>query len=244
LIFIKIKTKISNLLKECKGFRVDDKGIKVINDLVACEVSYKFYVNNLFMTDIVLSPSHLEEFAIGYLFSEGFLMPKDISSVHIENDVIKVLATCKIQRPKTNFDLITSNIRLSQSSIISYAKKLYHLAENWKKTGGLHIALLFDAKGKLIKSSEDISRYNTVDKVVGYACLKGIDLTKTILVISGRISKGIVIKAYRSRIPILISKSASTDAAIDFAKKIGITLIGFVKEDRFTVYTYKQRVLD
>ena len=231
------------MLKKRKCFIVDDKGIKVINDLVACEVSYKFYVNDLFMRDIVVSPLHLEEFAIGYLFSEGFLMPKDISSVHVENDVIKVLATSKIQCPKTNFGLITSNIKLSPSSIISYVKKLYYLAENWKKTGGLHIALLFDAKGKLIKSSEDISRYNTVDKVVGYACLKGIDLTKTILVISGRICKGIVTKAYRSRIPILISKSASTDAAIDFAKKIGITLIGFVKEDRFTIYTYKQRVL-
>lgn len=247
------------MLKERQGFLIDDKGTKSVNDLVATEACYKLYINDLFVTDIILSPSDLKECGVGHLITEGFLTSKDVVGVNIENDIIRVLAKGKIELQTQNLvlrtssylgskynkvDFIASKLTISRTSIISYAEQIYSLAENWKKTGGLHVALLFDAKGNLIKSSEDIGRHNTIDKVVGYANLKGFDLREAVLAISGRLAKGMVMKAARCGIPILISKAATTDAGIDFAEKAGLTLIGFARGNRFTVYTHRERVLE
>ena len=94
----------------------------------------------------------------------------------------------------------------------------------------------------MIKAAEDIGRWNTVDKIVGYALLHRIPLTETILGCSGRQPEGMVLKAARARIPIVVSKAAVIDRGIEAAERLGVTLIGFARENRFTIYAHPERV--
>ncbi|MBT9133929.1 MAG: Sulfurtransferase FdhD [Firmicutes bacterium] len=90
---------------------------------------------------------------------------------------------------------------------------------------------------------EDIGRHNAIDKVLGCAFLQEIDLWMSALVMSGRISSEMVLKAGRMRVPVLVSRSAPTSLAVDLAGRLGITLVGFVRGRRLNIYTCPERVL-
>ncbi len=106
----------------------------------------------------------------------------------------------------------------------------------------MHSAALADANGFLARY-EDIGRHNAVDKALGFACLNKIDPEGKILVLSGRIAAEIILKAARSRIPMVLSRSAPTYLAVELAEKLGITVVGFAREDQLNVYSGMERVL-
>ena len=88
----------------------------------------------------------------------------------------------------------------------------------------------------------DVGRHNTVDKVIGFAVLNGIDLSRCIIGCSGRQPAGMVSKAANAGIPIILSKAATTDQGILTADQTGVTLVCFARGNRFTVYTHPYRI--
>ncbi len=111
------------------------------------------------------------------------------------------------------------------------------------ETGGVHAAALFDKSGQLLALAEDVGRHNAVDKVIGRSWLDGSwTPAECILFVSGRAGYELVQKAARAGVPILLAVGAPTSLSVELAERVGLSLIGFARDNRFTVYTGRERI--
>ena len=245
------------IVKRCPALLYKEGGTQKVEDWVVVEGSYELFLNDTLVDTMVVSPAELEAHALGYVVTEGLAAPEQIEGVHQEGDQVfvrtrgaKPVAPAKtvwrssayrgsLEEPSP---LVASTVMVGPALIVQCAHQISEQAAAWGKTGGVHISLLFTFAGELIKAAEDIGRHNSVDKVVGYALLHNIPLSETILACSGRQPAGMVLKAARARIPIIITKAAVTDKGIEEADQLGVTLIGFARGDRFTIYAHPERV--
>lgn len=131
---------------------------------------------------------------------------------------------------------------LSQGLIASLFEQMKLHQQDFEQSGGTHAAAAFDGKGNLLAVREDIGRHNAVDKVIGRLVLHNELSEAQVLTVSGRISYEIAIKAFKAGIPVLAAVSAPSSLAVDYAKELGITLIGFCRANRFTCYANPQRI--
>lgn len=158
-------------------------------------------------------------------------------------------SACGVCGRRTIDDLMTAVERIdapwkvSASVIDSLPAVLRANQDGFAETGGLHAAGLFDRDGHLVATAEDIGRHNAVDKVIGAQLLADrLPLCNCLLFVSGRAGYEIVQKAVVARIPIVASVSAPSSLAIDLAGNAGVTLLGFVRDGTFNIYTGAERI--
>ena len=141
------------------------------------------------------------------------------------------------------FPPIESELSLSPSRLLGLPDTLRQAQETFEKTGGLHASALFDNKGTLHLLREDVGRHNALDKVIGRSLLEGnLPLIDRVLLVSGRISFELIQKALAAGIPIIAGISAPSSLAVEFAEGSGQTLVGFLREKGFNLYTGAHRI--
>jgi len=139
---------------------------------------------------------------------------------------------------------LSGGFRIHPEILCGLPEKLRASQQVFGYTGGLHAAALFDANGQLLVLREDIGRHNAVDKVVGWALFnQSLPLSNHVLMVSGRGGFEIVQKALAAGIPVVASVSAPSSLAVQLAKELNQTLVGFLRELRFVVYAGQERCL-
>jgi FdhD protein len=132
---------------------------------------------------------------------------------------------------------------VAASTITLLPERLRAAQRVFDATGGLHAAARFTADGDLLAVREDVGRHNALDKLVGHALLeRQLPLTHDVLMVSGRVSFEIVQKAAMAGIPVVCAVSAPSSLAVDAARRLGQTLVGFVRGARANIYTHPERI--
>ena len=139
--------------------------------------------------------------------------------------------------------VIPTGMEVTAETIYSLPDQLRSAQGIFTATGGLHAAALFDAQGQLLKLREDVGRHNALDKLVGSAMLADeLPLNNHIVMVSGRSSFEILQKCLTAGVPIVCAVSAPSSLAVELAREFGITLIGFLRGQRFNVYSGFERI--
>ncbi len=139
--------------------------------------------------------------------------------------------------------LAASSITVSDEVIHGLPAAALRAQRAFEKTGGLHASALFTTDGELDTIREDVGRHNALDKVIGHRFNAGeIPLSDKILFVSGRASFELVQKALMAGIPILAAVGAPSSLAVELAREYGMTLIGFVRDERFNIYCGGERI--
>ena len=133
---------------------------------------------------------------------------------------------------------------LSPALLLALPERLKTAQPGFDASGGLHAAGLFTPNGELLSAYEDVGRHNAVDKLVGWAALGGVlPLSDCLLVTSSRAGFEIIQKAALAGIPVVVTVGAASSLATDTAGALGLTLVGFVRGEKFNVYAGEERII-
>jgi FdhD protein len=139
---------------------------------------------------------------------------------------------------------LESSLKISSTLICTLPEKLRKSQGLFDITGGLHAVALFDADGNLLALREDVGRHNAMDKLLGWALLENLlPLSNHVVLVSGRASFELTQKALVVGIPVFCAVSAPSSLAVDVARRFEMTLVGFLRDERFNIYTNQERVL-
>jgi FdhD protein len=250
--------------------RVEAETSIAAQDLVAVEEPLQIRIGDRDVAITMRTPGQDRELAAGFLFTEGILRSAsqiaDITSDDRGTVTLQLSEGAGVDFATRNFyvtsscgvcgkasieallesgcpALLRGTPRIAASVIASMPDKLREAQAVFEHTGGLHAAGLFDAAGNLLRVREDVGRHNAVDKLIGWALLEDrLPLHENILMLSGRISFELVQKALMAGIPVVAAVGAPSSLAIETALRFGMTLIGFLRGQRFNVYSGNERL--
>lgn len=139
---------------------------------------------------------------------------------------------------------LTVNGKLNPGTVGKMFEEMNSAQNTFKQSGGSHAAAAFTIEGKLLTIQEDIGRHNAVDKVIGSLLFQKQLLHAKCMVVSGRISYEIVNKCFAAGIPFLAAVSAPSSLAVDLSEQLGITLMAFCREKKFTAYSQIENIVE
>lgn len=231
----------------------------------------KYTAKNISIT--MRTPGNDHELAVGFLFTEGIISsPEEVKShFSIDENIIQInlkeevqtelsklernfytTSSCgvcgksSIESVKTTCNLTPSDsdINISYDLLYQLPALLRQRQAMFEHTGGIHASALYNADGELIELREDVGRHNALDKLIGYALQNNLPpLSDHILLLSGRASFELIQKAAMAGIKVVAAVGAPSSLAVQTAKEFDMTLVGFLKQDRFNIYCGANRII-
>ena len=236
-------------------------------DRVAVEEPLEIRIGGRPVAVTMRTPGHDEELALGFCLSEGLSpagarLPADLAANTVEVDAPGVdpgrlarsfytSSSCGVcgkgalEAVAVEAARVESDLRVPLALVVSLPDRLLEAQAAFAATGGLHATGLFSATGEVLCVREDVGRHNAMDKVLGWAFGEGrLPLSRALLCVSGRLSFELVQKAAVAGCPVVVAVGAPSSLAIELAVDRGVTLCGFVRGGRATVYSEPWRVGD
>jgi len=235
------------------------------DDRVAVEEPLEIRIGGAPVAVTMRTPGHDEELALGFCITEGLQpsaarVPDDLAANTVDVDAtgfdpdrlrrhFYTSSSCgvcgkgAIEAVEVTAPRVDSTLEIPVDLVTSLPDRLLEAQRAFAVTGGLHATGLFAADGEVVSVREDVGRHNAMDKVVGRAFLDGLlPLGRHILCVSGRLSFELVQKAAVAGCPVLVAVGAPSSLAVELAADRGLTLCGWVREGRVTVYTEPWRI--
>lgn len=233
---------------------------------VICETPVTLLVNNEPWLTFMCTPVNLEALGVGFLFNEEIIHAMDdVASVRIcpGSDNIDIWLTRTVSKPagwirtsgcsggetsiregtQTRTKVVPLNgAVLTPDQVGALIGQLLEAQDLYRQSGGVHTSALSDGDDILV-TAEDIGRHNSLDKLAGRCLLEGIHPGRRILLTTGRISSEMMQKAGRMAAAVVISRTSPTSLSVRMAHEMGITLVGYARRDRFSIYTHPDRIL-
>jgi FdhD protein len=246
-------------------WHADTGGIETVDDTVATEEPLEIRVGGERVAVTMRTPGDDEALVCGFLFTEDVLTtPAEI--VQIETVAPNLIDITLTPGARLDWERLRRNVYISSSCgvcgkasaeavfqacptlvgntpvfpevLCTLPARLRKAQSAFDSTGGVHAAARFTIDGELLDLREDVGRHNALDKLIGAAWRAGkTPLTGEIVCLSGRVSFELVQKAAMAGVAVLAAVGAPSSLAIETAERVGLTLVGFVKADRFNVYT-------
>jgi FdhD protein len=225
------------------------------------EESIKIMLDGRHLVTLLALPRELRELAAGFLICEGVLKGiGDIRSIRVQEDTVFCESTMDrselelwkevrssgcigIKSSWEGIEPISSGVRMQKEVLLNAIEQIKERGKIWRRTGGTHSSLICTSLGEMVAFCEDVSRACSVDKAAGAALLSGRELSNCVLVTTGRLSGGMVAKAARAGIPIVVSKAAPLSTGVLLSKSIGMTLVAFVRKPNLYIYSGEERVV-
>ena len=248
-------------------FKGDDR--ITCDDILVREIKLEIRINGKRIASLMATPVDQEALAVGYLMSENIISSfSDIKDIKLSDDAITVDIIADVNeeslkrfdeeaiiisgcgRSQTaNVDpeamatrVIKTDIKFKKDEILKQMSRFYTQCELYEMTGCVHTAKLYVDNDKFF-IGEDIAQHSTIDKAIGKARMNGVDLSKTFLMVSGRLSSEMVAKAVMHGVPALISRTAPTSLGVVIARKFNLTLCGFARGENMNVYSGLERIV-
>jgi len=188
------------------------------------------------------SPSELRELVVGHLYAQRQIRtPEDILSLNLDEEAGRAVVQLVQQSEGSSCVPLTDDCVFDPRILLANQQKFYDQSTLQKATAGTHRCALCDDSGTHL-ACIDISRHNAMDKLAGKALLSGISLRDKYILTSGRIPMDMIQKVAAIGVPMIVSRSTPTIAAVEAARKAGITLLGFSRENRFNIYSASHRL--
>ena len=220
-------------------------------------------VNGQEVATFLCTPVQLENLVVGFLAFEGIIRgPEDICELDVdaEHGVAELRVKTEVVVPTkrvftsgcgmgltfslrlSHYPPVRSDLTLRADRVFPLMQQLFDGATMYHVSRGIHAAALSDGE-RVLAVAEDVGRHNALDKILGQALRQGIRTEGRLLLTTGRISSEMLRKGAYMGVPCLISRTSPTTLSIDAAKRLGITVIGYVRRQSFNLYTHPERVL-
>ncbi|MFC5052030.1 formate dehydrogenase accessory sulfurtransferase FdhD [Rubritalea spongiae] len=254
-----------------KTFQIQKNGFsEAVDDSLAIEEPLQITLDGCPIAVVMRTPCDDADLVKGFLLTEGILAQLDAVSridldqkknhalVFLHDDVevdyqrlqrnlysassCGICGKATIESIRQEHPKITSEETVAADVLLEIPDRLRAAQKTFGETGGLHAAGIFSLDGQLLVLREDVGRHNAIDKAIGWASDAGIDFSRVLLQVSGRVSFEVMQKAHAVGIPIISAISAPTSLAVEFAEESGQTLVGFLRPPRFNCYAGRHRL--